>query len=255
MTARDPRLSELGAFLRARRAEAPAPAGQSGRRRVAGLRRGEVAERAFVSEEYYTRIEQGRAAPSAELVARLGEVLGMDADQTGYAAGLVTPRIVGGDARSRLDPALSQVVQHLGDLPAVVVGPATAVLAWNDAAADLLVDFGRIPEAERLFVRLLFTDGDMQSRFVELEAMRRTVIGIVRTSAPSGVPTGAWIDDLRSYSVDFDRMWERNEAVRPHVRLRVRLRRRDGAEVELDQVVLEAAGDPDHRLVLFLPAG
>ncbi|MGW5144798.1 MmyB family transcriptional regulator [Rhodococcus koreensis] len=85
-------------------------------------------------------------------------------------------------------------------------------------------------------------------------AMRRTVIGIVRTSAPSGIPTGAWIDDLLATSPEFTAMWERNDAVRPHVRLRVRLRTASGTEAELDQVVLQAVDDPTHRLVVFVPA-
>ncbi|MGW4333422.1 helix-turn-helix domain-containing protein [Rhodococcus koreensis] len=250
---RDARLVQLGAFLRARRNEAPAPATDSGRRRVSGLRRSEVAERAFISDEYYTRIEQGRAAPSAELVQRIAEVLGLDDDQTGYAVDLITNRTVAAPA-CEPDGPLSWVVAHLGDVPAAVIGPATSLLAWNAAAADLLIDFGRIPVAERLFVRLLFTDAELQSRFVDLDAMRRTVIGIVRTSAPSGIPTGAWIDDLLATSPEFTAMWERNDAVRPHVRLRVRLRTASGAEPELDQVVLQAVDDPTHRLVVFVPA-
>lgn len=249
---RDARLEQLGAFLRARRDEAPAPDGESGRRRVSGMRRSEVAERAFISDEYYTRIEQGRAAPSADLVERIAEVLRLDDDQTGYALDLITHRPA---AAAPCDPEgpLSQVVRHLGEMPAAVVGPATALLAWNAAAADLLIDFARIPVARRLFVRLLFTDAELQSRFVDLDAMRRTAIGIVRTSAPSGIPTGAWIEELSAKSPEFKVMWERNDAVRPHVRLPVRLRTARGEEITVDQVVLQAAGDPGHRLIVFVP--
>jgi Helix-turn-helix domain len=57
--------NELGAFLRARRAEmSPERVGlptarQS--RRVPGLRREEVAQLAMISTDYYTRLEQGTA--------------------------------------------------------------------------------------------------------------------------------------------------------------------------------------------------
>ncbi|WP_189281206.1 helix-turn-helix domain-containing protein, partial [Streptomyces atratus] len=56
--------SRLGAFLKARRAQlTPSACGLPGAdsaRRVAGLRREEVARLAAISVDYYTRLEQGR---------------------------------------------------------------------------------------------------------------------------------------------------------------------------------------------------
>jgi hypothetical protein len=52
----------LGEYLRARRAlvtPADADIPETGRRRVPGLKRGEVAMLAGISAEYYTRLEQG----------------------------------------------------------------------------------------------------------------------------------------------------------------------------------------------------
>src|SRR5687767_38853 len=65
--------NELGAFLRARRSElSPSdvdlPEGGT-QRRVAGLRREEVAQLAAISTDYYTRLEQGRIRPSAPVLA------------------------------------------------------------------------------------------------------------------------------------------------------------------------------------------
>jgi transcriptional regulator with XRE-family HTH domain len=70
---------ELAAFLRSRREritpdEVGLPAGQ--RRRTPGLRREEVAQLAFISPEYYTRLEQARARrPSREVLAGLARAL------------------------------------------------------------------------------------------------------------------------------------------------------------------------------------
>ena len=75
---RDRQLAQLGAFLRARRNEAVPPAAESGRRRVPGLRRSEVAALAFISDEYYARIEQGRVTPSADLVRDIAQGDGID---------------------------------------------------------------------------------------------------------------------------------------------------------------------------------
>ena len=58
-----PRENLIGAYLRARRELVrPDEVGvrELGRRRVAGLRRAEVALRAGVSTDYYMRLEQGR---------------------------------------------------------------------------------------------------------------------------------------------------------------------------------------------------
>ena len=69
MSSRIPDRNELGGFLKARRAELEPrdlglPDGAS-HRRVAGLRREEVAQLAAISTDYYTRLEQGRINASA----------------------------------------------------------------------------------------------------------------------------------------------------------------------------------------------
>ena len=69
---------ELAEFLRARRSElAPSdvalPEG-GGHRRVAGLRRDEVAQLAAISTDYYIRLEQGRISPSAPVLASLARI-------------------------------------------------------------------------------------------------------------------------------------------------------------------------------------
>ncbi|MCU1655184.1 MAG: helix-turn-helix domain protein, partial [Pseudonocardia sp.] len=74
----------LGDFLRANRARVdPAVAGLhgGGSRRVAGLRREEVAVLAGVSADYYARLEQGRERnPSAQVLDAIGRALQLDAD-------------------------------------------------------------------------------------------------------------------------------------------------------------------------------
>src|SRR3982750_4920518 len=70
--------SELGTYLRDRRARlAPAALGLSTvRRRTAGLRREEVAQRANISPTWYTWLEQGRGgAPSADVLNRIAAAL------------------------------------------------------------------------------------------------------------------------------------------------------------------------------------
>ncbi|MFD0522512.1 helix-turn-helix domain-containing protein [Paractinoplanes durhamensis] len=70
---------ELADFLRSRRERiAPADVGLpvGPRRRTPGLRREEVAQLAYISPEYYARLEQARAPhPSREVLAGLSRAL------------------------------------------------------------------------------------------------------------------------------------------------------------------------------------
>src|SRR5947208_8309815 len=106
MSIRDQEQNELGAFLRARRSElSPSDVDlpEGGRqRRVAGLRREEVAQLAAISTDYYTRLEQGRIGPSAPVLASLARVLRLDDDQRTYMYELRSEeRRVGKEGRTR----------------------------------------------------------------------------------------------------------------------------------------------------------
>src|SRR5882757_8628315 len=86
----------LGDYLRARRElVAPASVGipVTGVRRVAGLRREEVAMLAGISSDYYLRLEQGRDRnPSVQVLEALARVLHLDADATAYLIELAQAR-------------------------------------------------------------------------------------------------------------------------------------------------------------------
>ena len=78
--------SALGEYLRARRERLlPEDVGLAAtkRRRVAGLRREELATLAGISAAYYLRLEQGRAtSPSTQVVDALARALRLDARST-----------------------------------------------------------------------------------------------------------------------------------------------------------------------------
>ena len=85
----------LGDFLRARREQVqPEDVGLVGgtRRRVAGLRREELALLAGISSDYYLRLEQGRDTnPSAQVLDALARVLQLDVKATEYLHQLANP--------------------------------------------------------------------------------------------------------------------------------------------------------------------
>src|SRR5438046_5928834 len=187
MSSRDQEQNELGALLRARRSElgpSDVDLPEGGRqRRVAGLRREEVAQLAAISTDYYTRLEQGRIQPSAPVLASLARVLRLDDDQRAYLYELAgTPAKSRRRAPQRVKPYLRRVLDRI-DAPAIVMTPTHDILAWNPLAAALMVDFGEIPERERNFMRLLFTDPRMRSLYPEWEELARSVVSYIRMEA------------------------------------------------------------------------
>ncbi|MEV0401221.1 helix-turn-helix transcriptional regulator [Actinoallomurus sp. NPDC050550] len=123
--------SDLGAYLRARRAqvtpgEADLPS--VGHRRVPGLRREEVAMLAGVSVDYYIRLEQGRErTPSTQVIDALAAALRLDEDGREHLfrlAGL-SPRARATAVDERVDPSLLQLMTAWPNNPAIVYNAFT----------------------------------------------------------------------------------------------------------------------------------
>src|ERR1700759_2249864 len=89
------RANALGDYLRARREQVqPEDVGlvAGARRRVAGLRREELALLAGISSDYYLRLEQGRDKnPSAQVLDALARALQLDVKATEYLHQLAGP--------------------------------------------------------------------------------------------------------------------------------------------------------------------
>ena len=136
-------LSELGVFLRSRRARiTPAEAGlPSGpRRRVPGLRRDEVAQLAGASVEYYTELERGRGAqPSAQMLAALARALRLDADERDHLfllAGRAAPAAHG--TAAHVPPAMLTLLDQLVGTPARIMTDLHETVVQNRPAEALL---------------------------------------------------------------------------------------------------------------------
>jgi len=181
-------LEELGTFLKARRSElSPSdlglPAGAPGSRRVSGLRREEVAAAASISHDYYSRIEQGRLAPSTPVLDALASVLRLTPAERTYADGLadhadhrIEPRSKTPTAR----PQIQRLLDHLTLTPAFVVGKHLDYLAWNPLAGALLLDLDAMAPRERNYVRMLFTDPRMKDFYDDWESMARAGVALLR---------------------------------------------------------------------------
>lgn len=183
---------ELGAFLKARRAQlAPHECGlppTGSARKVAGLRREEVAQLAAISVDYYTRLEQGRVRASASVLAPLARALRLDDDQQRYLyelAGKADAHPRRRPPPQRVRPAMRRLLDQLTATPAVVLGRRMDVLAWNDAAAALYTDFSAIPPDRRNYVHLLFTDPAVRGMHRQWEHDARDAVAALRMQAAS----------------------------------------------------------------------
>ncbi len=209
------RRSELGDFLRSRRARRqPEDLGLTpvgGRRRVPGLRREELAQAAALSVDYYVRLEQGRLRnPSAEVVDAVATALGLDTAERSYLHNLARPR------RRREPegaPAVRTTLQTLLDntnVPASIYTKRGDVLAWNPLAAALIIDFGALPPEERNMARLVFLNEEVASRFVEWECKARDLVSQLRmesSRSPNDERLATLIGELSMRSADFARLW------------------------------------------------
>ncbi|GAA4965394.1 transcriptional regulator with XRE-family HTH domain [Nonomuraea thailandensis] len=256
--------AELADFLRRRRealrpdqlpATAVHPPGRRARR-TPGLRREEVATLAGVSTSYYERLEQARAPhPSPQVIAALGTALRLtDAEREHLArlAGQAPPAPETGPAPV---PAFArELLDRLGPVPAYLTDERQDIVAWNNAAADLITDFGSLSAGERNAVRLsIRLNGTLCSAAdgSQGEYARQTAAQLRAASAryPAERVLGELVNEFAAHSPDFAASW-RNHEVRPIPTLRKHLHHPELGALELDCQTLLLPGT-DLRMVIY----
>ncbi|MEV4755157.1 helix-turn-helix transcriptional regulator [Micromonospora sp. NPDC049559] len=206
-------MDDLAGFLRTRRSRVdPAAVGipADRRRRVAGLRREEVAHLSGVSVDYYVRLEQGRAVqPSEQVLDALARVLGLDETERGHLYRLARQRrrrarVPGG----RVRPEVLRVLDLIVDAPAVVVDHRLDVLAGNRLAGLL---YGR-PLPGLNTARHIFLEEAERGLYADWEQCTLDVVGHLRLAAgkyPEDSRLASLVGELAMGSERFRRLWAR----------------------------------------------
>ena len=206
----------LGAFLRSRR-EGMDPqvhgVRTTSRRRTPGLRREEVAARADVSVEWYTRLEQGRGgSPSTQVLDAVARALALDAVEREHLFLLAhgRPPRVRPDGVAVVTPRLQGVLDGLRTSPAYVKNAAWDILAWNEAAAAVLTDYRRLEPRQRNVLRLLFLDPSSAEVLPQWEHEARLALATFRLELSRSGTTeaaAALIEHLGRTSETFAHLW------------------------------------------------
>ncbi|MGW6907947.1 helix-turn-helix domain-containing protein [Streptomyces sp. NPDC054940] len=251
---------ELGQFLKARRAElSPRTVGlpeTDRRRRVAGLRRDEVAVLTAISTDYYTRLEQGRMAPSASVLAELVRVLHLSDDQRDHLFELAGKEA--GRARRRAPqkahPRLRTVLNELSVAPGVILGRHLDILAWNPMAAALFgTDFAKVPQQQRNYVRQLFTDPAMRTLYADWEDSARNAVAVLRQQAaacPDDRRLAALVGELSVQDDQFREWWGGRHVV-PRTGGTKVFNHPVAGELTLAWDALACVADPDQQLIVW----
>ncbi|MBS1891379.1 MAG: helix-turn-helix domain-containing protein [Actinobacteria bacterium] len=214
----------LADFLRRRRAalrpeDVGLPPGR--RRRAPGLRREEVAGRAHISTDFYTRLEQRRGArPSESTVAALALALRLDEIERDHLFALAghnaPPIAMRGEEAS---PGLLRVLEQIDGAAAMIVSDLGVTLAQNELAKALLGDHSVFTGPARSMIYRWFTEPERRGLHPDEDHEIRARQHVAALRAVHGRPgpdpeADALVARLLAESEEFAALWGRHEVGR-----------------------------------------
>jgi transcriptional regulator with XRE-family HTH domain len=247
--------TRLGAFLVARRARlTPDDVGMpsTGTRRVAGLRREEVAVLAGVSADYYTRLEQGRERnPSRTVLDAIARALDLRPDAREHLFRMADTPV--GTAPA---PAHPQVARGLRDLldawpdtPAIVMNHRLDLLARNTLADAFYRDFVSAGN----YARMTFLDPTGRTFFADWERAAQAGVANLRLALgrdPHDRPALELVAELTARAPEFRSLWIRND-VRGKTHEAKTFRHSAVGELTLSYHAFDVRGAADQQLIVY----
>lgn len=206
------RYQELSDFLKTRRAKiSPAQVGlpMGSHRRTPGLRREEVASLAGIGITWYTWLEQGREIQvSAQVLESLRRVLMLNAEETRHLYTLahqVAPMDIPAQQQT-VSPMLQRMLDSLAHSPALILDTRWNLVAWNNAAKIVLIDFDTIRAEDRNCVWLMFTNSEYKKRFTEWDKQAQGLVARFRAECSKYIEDPwviEFVEKLKRKSPDF----------------------------------------------------
>jgi transcriptional regulator with XRE-family HTH domain len=222
--AADTRGTELGRYLKARRAQVRPedvglPAGGS-LRRTPGLRREELAVLAGVSVDYYIRLERGRETnPSPAVLDALGRALRLSGDSYERLHELAElasrrPSDLAACPQDAVRDSVLRMLESVHPFPAYVVNRYNRLLAANRPGRRLMPGLWDWPEDQRNVTRYLFlhpVGRTLYEPWEETVALSVAHLRAVAGADPDHTELTALVGELVVKSPEFARIWERYE--------------------------------------------
>lgn len=214
-------------FLMTRRARVrPVEVGiaDSGRRRVAGLRREEVAMLAGVSVEYYVQIERGKVkGVSDDMLRAIARTLLLDDTETAHLFDLFRAATVPGRARltipqPRVPSGIRLLIDAMPGVPAIVQTHRLDAVAANTLGRALFAPVFEDPAPN--LARFVFLDERAADLYADWTDAADTAAAMLRVAAgrhPEDRLLSGLVGELSTRSPEFARRWARHD-VRLHQR-------------------------------------
>jgi transcriptional regulator with XRE-family HTH domain len=254
--------SEIREFLTSRRAKiTPDQAGLTsyGPRRVAGLRREEVAVLAGVSVPYYTRLERGDISGVSEgVLEALARALRLDDAERAHLFDLA--RAAGPMSKQRRRSAPKQIrpgVQRLLDAitgaPVLVQNGRLDILGANQLARALYSELFRDPTRPANHARFNFLNPRAHDLYPDWERGADDAVALLRAEAgrdPYDRDLTDLIGELSTRSEEFRTRWA-DHNVRLHQTGSKRFHHPTVGDLTLTFEMMELAGDPGLNLLTF----
>jgi transcriptional regulator with XRE-family HTH domain len=255
--------NEIRDFLTSRRARiTPEQAGlpaYGGNRRVAGLRREEVALLAGVSIDYYVRLERGRApGASAGVLEGIARALQLDEAERAHlfdlarAAAPAGPHAPRRPARQQVRPSVQRILGAM-TAPAYIRNARMDILAANRLGAALFSPVLSSPAQPANNARFLFLDPAAQEFYPEWERQAQDVVAMLRTEAgraPHDRALSNLIGELSTRSENF-RAWWAAHNVRLHRTGTKRFHHPAVGDLTLTYEALDLAADAGLRISAY----
>ncbi|MET8560170.1 helix-turn-helix transcriptional regulator [Streptomyces flaveolus] len=220
--------SEVREFLVSRRAKiTPQQAGlpaHGGHRRVAGLRREEVALLAGVSVEYYARLERGNLSGVSESVLEaLARALRLDEAERAHLFDLARtsntgPRARRRPARQQIRPGIQQLLDSMTDAAAYVRNGRLDIVASNRLGRALYAPVFDDPTRPVNLARFRFLNPRARDFYPGWEESAHTTVALLRTEAgrdPYDRALTELVGELATRSEEFRTLWAAHD-VRLH---------------------------------------
>lgn len=258
-------LSELGEFLRVRRAALqPEDVGllNYGIRRVPGLRREELAMLAGVSNTYYTRLEQGLSTNASEsVIGSIARALGLNTDERAHLFNLARPGKTKRRTMAKPDKASAgtvRLVRSMFTTPAVVLGRRSEVLAWNPlghrlVAGHLDLEAPDKPSTRPNMTRMLFLDPHTRELYPHWQKEATRAVASLRRLAgmSSDDPElAALLGELTMKSPEFATLWAKHPVENCMSGLKS-MHHPEVGSLELNFEVLTQSDESAHRILMY----